>query len=177
MHIRYLIYYKKLFANDTIIRNENKNSPILRLAISKNQSFIIDSEDNILNIKGEIVAVIHQYDRHKIIYEKVLKKFSNDFLEENEDKNLFGYKNYNNTISSNLYINQSQINNNYINFSLTNISNNTLSNNKIMIQKGYNNIYLTKNNKKLIRKLILYILIFYILIFLVIILYKIKKKI
>ena len=131
--INYLIYYKKLFANDTIIRNENKNSPILTLAISKNQSFIIDSEDNILNIKGEIVAVIHQYDRHKIIYEKVLKKFSNDFLEENEDKNLFGYKNYNNTISSNLYINQSQINNNYINFSLTNISNNTLSNNKIMI--------------------------------------------
>jgi len=34
--LNYLIYYKKLFINDTIIRNENKISPILTLAITKN---------------------------------------------------------------------------------------------------------------------------------------------
>jgi hypothetical protein len=76
--INYLIYYKKLFANDTIIRNENKDSPFLTLGISKPESFMIDSEDNILNIKGQIPAVIHQYDRHKIIKIKVLKKYSNN---------------------------------------------------------------------------------------------------
>ena len=76
--INYLIYYKKLFSNITIIRNENKDSPFLTLATSKPESFIIDSEDNILNINGEIPAVIHQYDRHKKILIKVLKKYSND---------------------------------------------------------------------------------------------------
>ena len=83
--INYLIYYKKLFAKDTIFRNENKDSPFLTLAISKPESFMIDSEDNILNIKGKIPAVIHQYDRHKIILIKVLKKYSNNniYLKKN----------------------------------------------------------------------------------------------
>ena len=70
--INYIIYYKKIFANDTIIRNENKDSPILTLGVAKNDSFIIDSENNILNIKGEIPAIVHQYDRHKNSVEKIL---------------------------------------------------------------------------------------------------------
>ena len=85
--INYLIYYKKLFSNETIIRNENKDSPFLTLATSKPESFIIDSKYNILNVKGEIPAVIHQYDRHKNILIKVLKKYSNNSTEENNDNN------------------------------------------------------------------------------------------
>ena len=149
--INYLIYYKKLFINDTILKNENKDSPFLTLGISKPESYMIDSEDNILNIKGEIPAIIHQYDRHKNIVIKVIKKYSNNLTEENDNKNPIGYRNYNNTISPNLY---------------------NISNNKIIIQKGYDNIYLTKN---LFLKLY-FIFLLYISIFLIIILYKFEKK-
>ena len=83
MSIRFAIYYKKLFANDTIITNENKNSPILTLGVASNESFIIDSKDNILNINGEIAAIVHQYDRHKNIVIKVMKKYCNDLMEKN----------------------------------------------------------------------------------------------
>jgi len=78
--INYLIYYKKLFSNDTILWNENKDSPFLTLALSKSESFNIDSEGNILNIKGEIPAVLHQYDRHKKIVIKLLKKYSHFYF-------------------------------------------------------------------------------------------------
>ena len=145
--INYLIYYKKLFSNETIFMNENKDSPFLTLGISRPEIFIIDYKNNILNIKSEIPAVIHQYDRHKKILTKVLKKYSNNSTEENDDKNSIGYRNY-------------------INLSLVNISK------KIKIQKGYNNIYLRKN---LFLKLYS-IFLLYILIVLIIVLYKFKTK-
>ena len=167
MDFRYLIYYKKLFSNETIFMNENKDSPFLTLGISRPEIFIIDSKDNILNIKNEIPAVLHQYDRHKTILTKVLKKYSYNSTEENDDKNSIGYKNYSYTISSNLFLNQNQNSNNYIKLSLVNISKNT-----IKIQKGYNNIYLRKN---LFLKLYS-IFLLYFLIFLIIILYKFQKK-
>ena len=140
-----------LFANDSILRNENKDGPFLTIGISKPESFMFDTEDNILNIKGEIPAVIHQYDRHKKIVIKVLNKFFNNLTEENDDENQIGYRDYNNAISSNLY---------------------NISNNKIIIQKGYNNIYLTKN---LFLKL--YFIFLFISIFLIIFLYNFEKKI
>lgn len=34
-----------------------------------------ETEENILNFDGEIAAVIHQYDRKKIIVQKVIKKY------------------------------------------------------------------------------------------------------
>ena len=80
---------------------------------------MIDSEDNILNIlnsKGEIAAVIYQYDQHINITRKVFKKYNFDSIEEN------GYKNYNKILPSNSYLNKSQIIQDYINLSLTNIS-------------------------------------------------------
>lgn len=81
--INYVIYYKKIFANETIIRNENKDSPILTLGVAKNESFINDSEGNILNINDEIAALVHQYDRHKNIEIIVLKKYCNDLMGKN----------------------------------------------------------------------------------------------
>ena len=65
--INYIIYYKKLFSKITIIRNENKDSPFLTLAISKPQSFIIDSEGNILNIKVKfLLSYISMIDIKKL---------------------------------------------------------------------------------------------------------------
>jgi len=166
--VNYLIYYKKLFHNDSIIWSENKDGPILTLATANPKNFMIDSEDNILNGKGEIAAVIHQYDRHKNITKKILKKYNTHSIEENK------YENYNKSVSSNLYLNQSQLIEDYNNLSLTNISNN----NKI-IPKENDNFYIeNKINKKV--KIVSFFIFFSILIILFIILFlvfgKFKKK-
>ena len=121
--VNYLIYYQKLFHNESIIRSANKDGLILTLGIAKPQNFMIDSDGNILNGKGEMAAVIHQYDRNKNITRNVFKKYNYYSNEENK------YKNYNKIIQSNSYLNKSQIIKNYINLSLTNISNNNINKN------------------------------------------------
>ena len=68
----YIIYVEKMF-DDCLIKNENKDGNILTLALGRNIS--LDSEGNILNKKGEIAALVHQYDRLKYIRQKVRKKF------------------------------------------------------------------------------------------------------
>jgi hypothetical protein len=72
--VNYLVYYK-LFLNDCIIKNHNKDGLILTLATATPKSFFIDSESNILNGKGEIASVIHQYNRHQNIALRVIYKF------------------------------------------------------------------------------------------------------
>ena len=70
----YIIYNEKIF-DDCLLKTENKDGNVLTLAIVKNKNISLDSEDNILNYKGEIVALVHQYDRIKYIKKKVKKKF------------------------------------------------------------------------------------------------------
>ena len=72
--VNYLVYYK-LFLNDCIIKNHNKDGLILTLATATPKSFFIDYESNILNGKGEIASVIHQYNRHQKIVLRVIYKF------------------------------------------------------------------------------------------------------
>ena len=62
----YLIYHDKMF-NDCIIKSENKDGPVMTVALTKRYDINFDLNNNILNEKGEIVAVIHQYDRKKEI--------------------------------------------------------------------------------------------------------------
>ena len=73
----YLIYHDKMF-NDCIIKSENKDGPVMTVALTKRYDINFDLNNNILNEKGEIVAVIHQYDRKKDILEFVKKKYSID---------------------------------------------------------------------------------------------------
>jgi len=68
----YLIYYEKLF-NDCLVTSENKNGTIMTIGLADNLK--LDSEDNLLNFKGEIASVIHQYDRHPPIVKKVMNKY------------------------------------------------------------------------------------------------------
>lgn len=68
----YLIYYKKLF-NDCLVKSENKNGTVMTIGLAGNLQF--DSEDNLLNYKGEIASVIHQYDRNLSIVKKVMNKY------------------------------------------------------------------------------------------------------
>ena len=71
----YLIYHKNMF-NNCIITSDIYSGPIMTVGLS-NKNFYYDSEDNLLNLNGDIAAVIHQYDRKPKIVEKVKKKFIN----------------------------------------------------------------------------------------------------
>jgi hypothetical protein len=69
----YLIYHKNMF-NDCKITSNIYSGPIMTIGIS-NKNFSYDSEDNLLNLKGDIAALIHQYDRKPKMVEIVKKKF------------------------------------------------------------------------------------------------------
>lgn len=69
----YLIYHKNMF-NDCKITSDIYSGPVMTVGLSK-FNFSYDSEDNLLNLKGDIAAVIHQYDRKPKMVEIVKKKF------------------------------------------------------------------------------------------------------
>ena len=73
----YLIYCKK-FLNDYIIKNDNYG-PLMTLGTTFKRLFL-DKDDNIVNYKGEIAAVAHQYDKDRLmILEGIKKKFDDNF--------------------------------------------------------------------------------------------------
>ena len=84
----YIIYYKKLF-NDCLVKSENKDGYVMTLALTKREKIILDSKNNILNGKGEIAAVIHQYDRKHDIVKKLTYKYN--FLNHNKKKEIIPY--------------------------------------------------------------------------------------
>ena len=76
--INYLIYYKKLL-NDSIIMSDN-TGPIMALGVTGTNKILLDSNNNVLNNKGKIAAVVHKYDRKPDIVRKINKKFNDDVL-------------------------------------------------------------------------------------------------
>ena len=74
----YIIYYEKKFKN-YLIKSDNYG-PIITIGLSKPENVIVDSEDNILNFKGEIAAIIHQYDRKKNIKMKIVNKYCPELI-------------------------------------------------------------------------------------------------
>ena len=73
--LNYIIYHKKTY-DDCLIKTETKDGYILTLGLAINKSFSFDSENNVLNEKGDIVALVHQYDRKIEIATKLRKKYS-----------------------------------------------------------------------------------------------------
>lgn len=74
----FLIYHEKIFNRSSIIKSENKDGPVMTIGISKLENIHLDLKNNILNEKGKIAAVIHQYDRKCDILKKIKVKFSSD---------------------------------------------------------------------------------------------------
>jgi hypothetical protein len=79
----YIIYYDKMF-NDSIISSDNINGRIMTIGLTKYEDIKFDSENNILNKKGEKAAVIHQYDR-KI---EIVKLVQNKYCKPKKIKNI-----------------------------------------------------------------------------------------
>ena len=69
----YLFYYEKIF-NNCLVKSDNFG-PVMTIGITERNKLILDNQDNILNFKGEIAAVVHQYDRKIDIALRILNKF------------------------------------------------------------------------------------------------------
>ena len=70
----FIIYHDKMF-NECLIKSENKDGQIMTIGLINRWKINLDSENNILNDKGEIAAVIHQYDRIDDIKRIIRNKF------------------------------------------------------------------------------------------------------
>lgn len=76
--VNYIIYHFKMF-KDYIIATNNSEGPIMTIGLTlKKNNISFDSESNILNGKGEIASVIHQYDRKKSIIKILLNKYDSN---------------------------------------------------------------------------------------------------
>lgn len=82
----YLIYNDKLW-NDCLITSENRDGPIMTIGLVKRCYLNIDSNNNVLNRKGEIASIVHQYDRHSDIIQIAINKFAPELNELNNTKN------------------------------------------------------------------------------------------
>ena len=74
----YLIYYEKKF-KDCIVTSDNYG-PVMTIGITPSTNISCDKENNVLNFKGEIAAVVHQYDRKPNIVNNVMKKYCPELL-------------------------------------------------------------------------------------------------
>jgi len=74
----YMLYYEKLY-KDCLIKSDNYGI-VMTIGITKSEKLRFDLQDNILNFKGQIAAVIHQYDRKPDIVSKVIKKYCPELL-------------------------------------------------------------------------------------------------
>lgn len=69
----YLLYYEKIF-QDILIKSDN-SGPVMTIGLTERKNIILDTNNNILNFKGEVAAVVHQYDRKRDIMMKINDKF------------------------------------------------------------------------------------------------------
>ena len=113
----YIIYHDKMF-NNCLLKSDNKDGRVMTIGLTRSKDIKLDSENNILNGKGEIAAVIHQYDRSQNIskyirnkYHWEMKKEGNNFfnriikkLNENLKENKEKYKSWKNALSYGIII-------------------------------------------------------------------------
>ena len=72
-----LFYLDKILVN-FLVKSDN-SGPIITLGITESENIILDVEDNVLNYKGEIAAVVHQYDRIVNLKKKIISKYHLEF--------------------------------------------------------------------------------------------------
>jgi hypothetical protein len=68
------IYHDKMF-NYCLVLSKNEDGPIMTIATTKIKEIFFDLNGNIINKKGEVVAIVHQYNRKLDILKKVLEKY------------------------------------------------------------------------------------------------------
>jgi hypothetical protein len=87
----YLIYVEH-FLSDYLVVSDNESGPVMTIGPTHYKYITFDSCDNILNEKGEVAAVVHQYERKPYITRKIVKKYCPEF---NVDRSGIIYKTFN----------------------------------------------------------------------------------
>ena len=76
--VNYLLRIKKLF-NDCLIIKDNHDC-VMTIGMTNRKNVFLDKDDNILNMDGQIAAVVHQYDRKREIVHKLKIKYNDSFI-------------------------------------------------------------------------------------------------
>lgn len=82
----YLIYYKEIL-KEYILKFDNFG-PIIVLGLFKNKNFDLDSDVNILNNRGEIAALMSQYNKKRDIKKLLIQKFCPELLNSDQKINI-----------------------------------------------------------------------------------------
>jgi len=72
--VNYLIYKENILNTVKHIYSD-ENGPVLTLGLTSKKKVKIDNANNILNNKGEIALIVHQYDRHPLLKKIMRKRF------------------------------------------------------------------------------------------------------
>ena len=74
-----MIYYYKLLENCTVIYSD-ENGQVLILGLAKRYYIKLENVNNIINNKGQIVSIVHQYNRFKDIKKIILDKICPELI-------------------------------------------------------------------------------------------------
>lgn len=85
--INYLIYHERILHN--FLRFSDLNGPVMTIGLTKKGNIKIDSENNIINYKGNIASIVHQYDRHRNIKILIKNKYCPELIYKRNIKNGF----------------------------------------------------------------------------------------
>lgn len=91
--VNYLIYHEKIL-KDCIKITSDEYGPVITLGLNEGKKIHLDSDNNILNYRGQIASIVHQYDRHRNV-KRVIK---NKFCPELNEKKSNLYKSYSHNI-------------------------------------------------------------------------------
>ena len=72
--LNYLIYHEKILRNCLKIKSDEYGL-VLTLGLTKRKNIILDKQNNILNNKGQIASIVHQYDRHPFLKKTIRNKY------------------------------------------------------------------------------------------------------
>ena len=86
--INYLIYYENILNNWTVIFSDEYGK-VITLGLTGRNKINLDQQKNILNFKGEIASIVHQYDRYPDIKKIIRNKFCPELKDIKSINNLF----------------------------------------------------------------------------------------
>ena len=71
----FIIYHDKLF-DDCLIKSNNTDGYIMTVGLTNSKNILLNLNNDIFNGKGELAAVVHQYDRIDVLKKIVESKYS-----------------------------------------------------------------------------------------------------
>lgn len=73
----FIIYHDKMF-DDCLIKSNNTDGYIMTIGLTNSKNILLNLNFDILNGKGEVAAVVHQYDRLDVLKKIVESKYNSE---------------------------------------------------------------------------------------------------